>query len=75
MSAKRGNFPCPAISRAGSHRALSGSVFNEGVSVPRADWAGEVRQDPALASPDKHERFQAVKRSILSGSLAKYRRR
>lgn len=72
---KRGNFPCPAVSRAGSGRALMSSPFNEGISVPPEAWAGEVAANPALASRDRKERSEAITKSILGGSLAKYRGR
>lgn len=75
MSGKRGNFPCPAISRAGSSRALASSPFNEGISVPRDDWAEQMRRNPALGSSDARERSEAITKSVLSGDLAKYRRR
>ncbi len=72
---KRGDFPCPAVSRAGSARALSSSPFNEGISVPKDAWAREVAKDPALGSRDRAERSEAITRSILTGDLAKYRGR
>lgn len=74
-SDKRGNFPCPAVSRAGSGRALMSSPFNEGISVPPAEWAREVAANPALASRDRKERSEAISKAILGGSLAKYRGR
>jgi hypothetical protein len=61
------------VSRTGG-KALRSS-FNEGISVPEAAWKQEVARDPALASRDKGERYQALKRSIERGELAKYRGR
>lgn len=52
-----------------------GSPFNEGVSVPAEAWAREVAANPALASRDAKEQSEAQRTAILSGELAKYRRR
>lgn len=63
----------PMISRGG--RTSAQSPFNEGISVPPKEWAREVAANPALASSDRKERSEAIKTSVLTGSLAKYRRR
>ena len=65
----------PFVSRRGGGRSATASVFNEGVQVPNADWARAVAVNPALESTDKVERAEATRKEILSGSLAKYRRR
>ncbi len=64
----------PMISRSGG-RTPSASAFNEGVQLTQAQWAREVQKNPALESKDRKERSEATKKSILTGSLAKYRRR
>lgn len=65
---------CPYVSRMNGGRA-SASVFNEGISVPKKDWDAEVKKNPALGSTDRKEQSEATTKSILTGSLAKYRRR
>lgn len=64
----------PYVSRSGGRRKTA-SVFNEGISVPKDAWAKEVARNPALESKNKVERAEATKAAILTGSLAKYRRR
>jgi len=59
----------------GGKRGLSSSPFNEGVSVPQADFDKAAAKNPALKSKDRLERSDALKKEILSGNLAKYRRR
>lgn len=49
--------------------------FNEGVSVPRAAWDELAARKPALVSKDPREKAEAVRREVLNGELAKYRRR
>lgn len=71
--ARNPNLACPAVSRGTS--SVTSSVFNEGVQVPQADWDALTRTNPALASKDNTERYEATKASILTGDLAKYRRR
>lgn len=63
----------PMIGRGGLNP--SRSAFNEGVSVPRAEWQKLAARNPALDSADRKERSEAITREILSGSLAPYRRR
>ena len=65
----------PFVSRQGAGRSASRSVFNEGISVPHEQWQQEVAKNPALESKNKAERAEATQKAILSGSLAKYRRR
>lgn len=64
----------PYVAR-GSGRSASRSAFNEGVQVPQAEWNRMVQANPALASKDKAEKYDATKKAILHGELAKYRRR
>ena len=64
----------PFVSRS-TGRSKSASVFNEGIQCTQEQWAAEVKKDPALESPIKAEKHEATKKSILTGSLAKYRRR
>ena len=64
----------PYVSKSGG-RSKSASVFNEGVSVPQAEWNKAVKANPALDSKDKFERADATKKAILSGELAKFRQR
>jgi len=59
----------------GGRRGLSSSPFNEGVSVPRADWDRLARDNPALESRDRKERSAAIEAEVLGGALAPYRRR
>ena len=63
----------PMISRAGSD--TRSSPFKEGISVPPAAWAREVKANPALASNNRKERSEAITKSVLGGSLKKYRKR
>ncbi len=66
----------PYVSKGtGGRRGLSHNPFNEGVSVPRDEWDRAARKNPALNSKDRHERSEAVTKSILGGELAAYRRR
>jgi hypothetical protein len=65
----------PYVSRRGGGRSAAASVFNEGVQVPEADWARAVAANPGLESKDKAERAETTRKEILTGSLAKYRRR
>lgn len=64
----------PMISRIAT-RSKADSVFNEGISVPQAEWKEAVKRNPALDSKNKQERAEATKKAILGGELAKYRRR
>ncbi len=64
----------PFISKSGG-RNKAASVFNEGISVPKEAWKAEVAKNPALESKNKFERAEATKKAILTGELAKYRRR
>lgn len=59
----------------GGRRNPSASAFNEGIEVPRDEWAKEIAKNPALDSNIREERQEATRKSILTGSLAKYRRR
>lgn len=67
----------PFVSRSSGSRgrSITSSPFNEGISVPPADWAREAAKDPALNSKDRKERSEAITKSILNGALSKYRRR
>lgn len=64
----------PFVSRSGG-RSKASSAFNEGVSVPKGDWDALVKKNPALASKNAGEKHEAMKKEILHGDLAKYRRR
>lgn len=66
---------CPYVSR-GSARTTK-TPFNEGVSVPKEDWARLVAKNPALASKDATEKAEAVKKAMTApgGELRDYRRR
>jgi hypothetical protein len=64
---------CPSISRASSNARET--VFNEGVSVPPKDWAALTAKNPALVSKDKGEQYEATRKAMLHGELAKYRGR
>lgn len=66
-------FPCPYVAR-GSKRTTQ-SAFNEGVQVPQKDYDEIAKRKPALKSADRLERSEALKKEILTGELAKYRRR
>lgn len=68
-----GKLAAPMIAR--GTRDVSRSPFNEGVSVPQADWDRLAAKNPALNSRDRKERSEAITREILKGDLAKYRRR
>lgn len=63
----------PMVSRRAARS--TDTPFNEGVSVPRADWDRLAARNPALASKDPREKAEAVRKEILHGELAKYRRR
>ena len=64
----------PYVSRGGGRRK-SASVFNEGVQVPQAEWDRIAKRNPAIASKDNAERYEATKKEMLHGELAKFRRR
>lgn len=64
----------PFVAKSGG-RHKSSSAFNEGIQVPKADWAREVARNPALGSTNNAERYEATQKAILTGDLAKYRRR
>jgi len=64
---------CPYVSRGAGLR--SRSAFSEGVQVPQKDWDALTAKNPALASKDNGERYEATKKAMLHGELAKYRRR
>ena len=64
----------PYVARGGG-RSKASSAFNEGVSVPEAEWARITAKNPALESKNKAERAEATKKAILTGELAKFRRR
>jgi hypothetical protein len=64
----------PYVSRSGG-RSKSASAFNEGVSVPQKDWDRLTAANPALASRNHAERTEATRKAMLTGELAKYRRR
>ena len=59
----------------GGRRSASASVFNEGVSVPQADWDRITARNPALVSKDVTEKSEAMRKAILQGELRDYRRR
>lgn len=63
----------PMVSRRGARSP--DTPFDEGVSVPKADWDRLAARNPALASRDPREKAEAVRREVLHGELAKYRRR
>lgn len=63
----------PMISRRASRSR--DTPFNEGVSVPRAEWDRIAAANPAIASRDPREKAEAVRREVLHGELAKFRRR
>lgn len=63
----------PYVSR--GTRSTARTVFNEGISVPPDQWAKEASANPALASKDKAEASEAIRKSIQTGALAKYRKR
>jgi hypothetical protein len=58
----------------GGKRGLS-SPFNEGISVPQAAFNKAAAKNPALNSKDRQERSEAIKKEVLKGDLAKFRRR
>lgn len=64
---------CPMVSR--GSRETTRSAFNEGVEVPKGEWNKLVAKNPALASRNNAERAEARKKAILTGELAKYRKR
>lgn len=64
----------PYVSR-GGRRSKAASPFNEGISVPQAEWDSAAARNPALNSRDRLERSEAIARETLHGELAKYRRR
>ncbi len=63
----------PYVARGG--RATTKSAFNEGVQVPQKDFDEIAKRKPALKSNNRLERSEAMKKEILTGELAKYRRR
>jgi hypothetical protein len=65
---------CPYVSRSGA-RFKASSAFNEGVQVPQAEFDRLAAKNPALVSKDKAEKYEATKKAILHGELAKFRRR
>jgi hypothetical protein len=64
----------PYVSRSGG-RSKSASAFNEGVQVPQAEFDKLAKANPALVSRDPSEKNEAMKKAILHGELAQYRRR
>ena len=70
-----GKLAAPFVARSAGGGRKARSAFNEGVSVPRAEWDKLAARDPALNSRDKGERTEAVRKSMLGGELAKFRRR
>lgn len=55
-------------------RATTRSAFNEGIQVPKAKFDKIAANNPALNSKDRLERSEAMKKEILTGELAKFRR-
>ena len=68
------HLACPAVSRSGG-RSKSASTFNEGIEVPQAHWDAITKRKPELVSRDRETKTRAIKKEILTGELAKYRRR
>ncbi len=56
-------------------KRTTASPFNEGVSVPQAEFDKVAEKNPALKSKDRKERSEALTKEILKGDLAKFRRR
>ena len=66
----------PYVARgSGGRRGLSSTPFNEGVQVPQAEFDKAAAKNPALKSKNRLERSEALKKEILKGDLAKFRRR
>ncbi len=70
-----GKLAAPFVARSAGGGRKARSAFNEGVQVPQAEWDKLAAQNPALNSKNKAERTEAVRKSMLSGELAKFRRR
>ena len=64
----------PYVSKSGGRNKAS-SAFNEGISVPQAEWDKAVKRNPALESKNKAERTEATRKAIQGGELAKFRQR
>ena len=69
-----GKLAAPMIAKA-TRSGRSASPYNEGVSVPQAEWDKVARKNPAINSKNVQERGEAVRKEILKGDLAKFRRR
>ena len=64
----------PMVARA-TRDGRTASPFNEGISVPQKDRDAAVKRNPDLESKNASCRTAAVRKEVLGGELAKYRRR